>query len=242
MLELAGGAETVDVGLGGARCDAELLGDGEIGLAIELGGEAVEKAGHIDIGTMGSGVGLGGWEIAEDVGGVLKKHTSHDERGAEVGVGTEGDRSDGDAIHEAERGENHGQTEGDEAKTTDGGDDIQTEERGILELDIAKELVELELLWSGERETDGLGLLERLIEREETVAEMLEILIDSVVGGGEDVEPFEDKTFVVEDEAAEETVFGIGDERENLTWSAGEQSREARTGKLDKFTVFATCI
>ena len=119
MLELAGGAETVDVGLGGARCDAELLGDGEIGLAIELGWEAVEEAGHIDIGTMGGGVGLGCWEIAEDVGGVLKEHTSHDERGAEVGVGTEGDRSDGDAIHEAERGENHGQTEGDEAKTTD---------------------------------------------------------------------------------------------------------------------------
>ena len=51
MLELAGGTEAVDVGLGGARCDAELLGDGEIGLAIELGGEAVEEAGHIDIGT-----------------------------------------------------------------------------------------------------------------------------------------------------------------------------------------------
>lgn len=71
---------------------------------------------------------------------------------------------------------------------------------------------------------------------------MLEILVDSVVGGGEDVEPFEDKTLIVEDEAAEEAVFGIGDERENLTWSAGEQSREARTGKLDKLTVFATCI
>lgn len=74
------------------------------------------------------------------------------------------------------------------------------------------------------------------------MAKMLEILVDSVVGGGEDVEPFEDKTFVVEDEAAEETVFGIGDERENLTGSAGEQSREARTGELDKLTVFATCI
>ena len=71
---------------------------------------------------------------------------------------------------------------------------------------------------------------------------MLEILIDSVVGGGEDVEPFEDKTLIVEDEAAEEAVFGIGDERENLTWSAGEQSREARTGKLDKLTVFAAGI
>ena len=44
MLEMAGSTETVDVGLGGARCDAELLGDGEIGLAIELGREAVEEA------------------------------------------------------------------------------------------------------------------------------------------------------------------------------------------------------
>ena len=119
MLELAGGTEAVDVGLGGARCDAELLGDGEIGLAIELGREAVEKTGHIDIGATGRGFGLGGWEIAEDPGSVLKEHTSHDESGAEVGVGTDDDRSDGDAIHEAERGENHGQTEGDEAKTTD---------------------------------------------------------------------------------------------------------------------------
>ena len=156
MLELAGGAEAMDVGLGGARRDAELLGDGEIGLAIELGGEAAEETGHIDIGATGRGFGLGGWEIAEDPGSVLKEHTSHDESGAEVGVGTDDDRSDGDAIHEAERGENHGQTEGDETKTTDGGDDIQAKERGILELDIAKELVELELLRSGERETDGL--------------------------------------------------------------------------------------
>ena len=52
MLELAGGTEAVDVGFGGARCDAELLGDGEIGLAIELGREAVEEAGYIDIGTL----------------------------------------------------------------------------------------------------------------------------------------------------------------------------------------------
>ena len=71
---------------------------------------------------------------------------------------------------------------------------------------------------------------------------MLEILIDSVVGGGEDIEPFEDKTFIVEDETAEETVFGIGDEREDLAGSAGEQSREARTGKLDELTVFSSGI
>ena len=220
MLELAGGAETVDVGLGGARCDAELLGDGEIGLAIELGREVGEKRLHTLVGAAGGRLGLDRREAAEDMGGVLKKHTSHDERGAEVGVGTDDDRSDGDAIHEAERGENHGKTKGDETETTDGGDDIQAEERGILELDIAKELVELELLRSGERETDGRRVLKRLIEREKTMAKLKEIFVESVVGGGEHIAPLEDETFVVEDETAEETVFGVGNECQDLLWCA----------------------
>ena len=71
MLELAGGAEFADVFFGGFRCDVKTLGDGEIGAAVELGWEAVEEGLAENGDSASRSVGIGGWELAENVGGVL---------------------------------------------------------------------------------------------------------------------------------------------------------------------------
>ena len=128
MFELAGGAEFADVFFGGFGCDVKTLGDGEIGATVEFGWEAIEKC----LAENGDGatcrIIVSAWELAEDVGCVLKKHTSHDERGAKIDVVADDDGLDGLAVHEAKRSENHSDTESDETKATDRGDDIETKE------------------------------------------------------------------------------------------------------------------
>ena len=61
------------------------------------------------------------------MGCVLQQYLRHDEDGTEVEVVADDDRGDGATVHQAERSENHGEAEGDEAETTDGGDDIGAE-------------------------------------------------------------------------------------------------------------------
>ena len=68
---LAGGAEFADVFLGGFGSDVKSFGDGEIGAAVEFGREAVEKGLAKNSDGATSGVCVGGWELAKDVGGVL---------------------------------------------------------------------------------------------------------------------------------------------------------------------------
>ena len=103
MFELAGGAEVADVFLGGFRCDVKTLGDGEICAAVELGRKAVEEGLAEDGDCATCGIIVSAWELTEDVSGVLKQHTSHDERCAEIGVVADDDGLDGLAIHEAKR-------------------------------------------------------------------------------------------------------------------------------------------
>ena len=74
------------------------------------------------------------------------------------------------------------------------------------------------------------------------MAETDEEIVEGAGGFGEDVAPLETDGHVVEDETAEEAVFGIGDERENLARSAGKQSREARLVELNKFTIFTSGV
>ena len=58
---LAGGAEFANVFLGGFGSDVKTLGDGEIGAAVEFGGEAIEECLTEDGDSASSGVGVGGW-------------------------------------------------------------------------------------------------------------------------------------------------------------------------------------
>ena len=124
VFELASGAEFADVFLGGFGSDVKTLGDGEIGAAVEFGREAVEKGLAKNGDGATCGVCVGGWELAENIGGVLQQHTSHDERGAEISVVADDDGLDGLAIHEAKRSENHGDTECDETKAADRSNNI----------------------------------------------------------------------------------------------------------------------
>ena len=116
------------------------------------------------------------------MGGVLNEDASHGENGLEIDIGTDYYGGDCLTIHEAERGEDGGETEGDETEATHGGYDIGTEEVGIFELDIAKELVELSLLADGKRETNGLGLLKLLVKLEELKTKTDKIVVKGVGG------------------------------------------------------------
>ena len=68
---LACGTEFTNVFLGGFGSDVKTLGDGEICAAVEFGGEAIEEC----LTENGDGatcrICVGGWELAEDVSGVL---------------------------------------------------------------------------------------------------------------------------------------------------------------------------
>ena len=167
-----------------------------------------------------------GWKVAEYSGGVLDEDTSHVDGGAEIDIGANDGLGKRSAVHEAERGEDHGEAESDEAEATDGGDDIGAEEVGILELDVGKEAVELRLLVGSEREADGLvDVLESLVKLEKTEAETDEIIVEIVGAGGEDIEPLDAEVHIVKDKTREEAVFGIGDERLDLERRAGEECR-----------------
>ena len=121
---MAGGAEFADVFFGGFGCDVETLGDGEICATVEVAGEAVEKGLAENGDGASSGVGVGGWKLAQDVSGMLQQHTSHDERGAKISVVADDDGLDGLTVHEAKRSENHGDTKCDETKATDRSNNI----------------------------------------------------------------------------------------------------------------------
>ena len=124
MFELASGAEFADVFLSSFGSDVKVFGDGEIGAAIELGWKAIEEGLTKNSDSASSGVGVGGWQLAENVGGVLQQNTSHDERGAKIDIVADDDGLDGLAVHEAKRSENHGDTKCDETKATDGSNNI----------------------------------------------------------------------------------------------------------------------
>ena len=61
MFELASGAEFADVFFGCFGSDVKTLGDGEIGVAVEFGWEAVEECLAENGDGASSGVGVGGW-------------------------------------------------------------------------------------------------------------------------------------------------------------------------------------
>ena len=71
VFDLAGGAEFADVFFGGFGSDVKVFGDGEICAAVEFGGEAIEECLAKNSDGASSGVGVGGWKLTKDVGGVL---------------------------------------------------------------------------------------------------------------------------------------------------------------------------
>ena len=76
----------MDVGLCGAGLDIETLGDGDVVVAVEFRWETIKVCLHDGVWTFGGLVRLDGWKSAEDMGGVLQKHSSHDENCAEISV------------------------------------------------------------------------------------------------------------------------------------------------------------
>lgn len=170
---------------------------------------------------------------------MLQKHTSHDEDSAEVGVVADEDIRFGFTIHEAERGEDHRQAKSDEAEATDGSYNIETEKVGIFILNGGKETVKLLFLFGRQFETNRLGLLKGLVELEKLLTKIDKIIVEGNGGFGKDIAPLELEIHIVENEAREKAVFGIGDECKNLMRRARKKCREARLGKLNELTVFS---
>ena len=100
MFKQAFFTEAGDLFFGGFGWDVELGGDGEIGGAVEIVWEHVVK--ELTVG--GLAVVLSGRQSTEDVGGVLQKHTSHDERGLEIGVVANDNRRNCLTVHKAKCG------------------------------------------------------------------------------------------------------------------------------------------
>ncbi len=134
---------------------------------------------------------------------MLQKHTSHDEDSAEVGVVADDDIRFFLAVHQAERSEDHGEAEGDEAKATHGGHNIEPEEIGIFFLNGGKETVELLFLFGRQLETNRMGLLQGLIELEKLLTKVYEVIVEGDGGFRKDIAPLEFEIHVVENETAE---------------------------------------
>ncbi len=83
VAEQAANTEFANVFLGGFGRNFQLLGNGKIGFAVELGRQVVEKSLLDNRLTVG---GFGGWQHAKHIGGVLKKYTSHSDGCLKIGI------------------------------------------------------------------------------------------------------------------------------------------------------------
>lgn len=153
---------------------------------------------------------------------VLQQDFDHRESGGKVGI--DADQMQlllpflrwlGWVVDETKDGQDHRKAKEDEAETTDGGDDVVAEELSVAKLGGLEEGVELVLLCTAEGELDAL-LREGLVEVVEVAAYLLELLIGDGAGAGKHVVPDQLRGHDIEDETAEESVFGIRDEIEDL--------------------------
>ena len=208
MRQLARFAELADVTLSGLLVDVERIGDFEIGRTVKSFWQRCQKLLPDGIGKLVTA----SWrrhstrENLKDCSGVLQQDFDHRESGGKVGIST-----DQAKIFLPFLG-------GlwltiDEAK--DGSNDVVAEQLSEAKLCGLKELVELVLLGTAEGELDAL-LREGLVEVVEVTANLLELLISNAAGVGKHVVPDQLRRHGIEDETAEQTVFGIGNQIENL--------------------------
>ena len=104
-------------------------------------------------------------------------------------------------------------------------------------------VVECGLLGGGEGECEGCAAAEDAVVVVVFGSEGVEVAVVGLSEGAvEYVEPYGAGGEAVEDEAAEESVFGVGDEAVDLSRGAGEQGGEARGADVDVLAVFAADV
>lgn len=147
-------------------------------------------------------------------------------------------------FHNAEGGEDHRYAECYDSESADGGYELVSAGGGVFGLPSVEESVEVFLLVGGQAEYDvGTMFEENAVEVVVVLAEGCKVVFKGIVAGfGEDIIPDKFGVEVVEEEAAEEAVFRIGDEVQNLPRCAGEDCGQSRVLDVYIFTVFATDI
>ena len=244
MVELARGAELADVTLSGLFCDVERGSNLDVFGTVEAVRQRGEEARTRCLGELTRAFGGDGrcrafvrmpGQGLEDFGGVLQQHLDDGHGRLEVDVGADdalrlfdlsqwgafpAPRGDGKSIHEAKDGDDHRNAEKDKTEATDRGHDVVAEGVGIVALRLSKEVVETPLLIVAERELhlDGGKVLQEGVE-------VLSNLTETLIGGGtirhgEHIAPDEFGLHDVEDETAEEAVFSIRNEVEDLLQGA----------------------
>ncbi len=245
VFDLAGVAPAADDAVGGAGVDAEGGGGFGVGLAVEFGREGFEELALLEScsrGGCGSG-GLEGFrfrESEEDVGVVTEYDLGDGHRAAVVGVEAAEFRKEAAVLHYPQSREYHRYAESDESKPSDGGHELVSAAVAVFGLPGGEGFVEVGGLRGREGEADTAGLFEDGVEVVEFRSEFAEAVVKCGVGAGaEHIVPDEAEVEEVEDEAAEETVLGIGDEVDNLPGCSCQERGEARILDIHVFTVLA---
>lgn len=151
---------------------------------------------------------------------------------------------EGTIFYKAKDGEAHRDTEHDDTQTADRGHEFFSILFNVVGLECIEGCVEILFLLDGEAE------LEVVVETLEYLEQVLVVraqLLKVFVQGGvhtvvEYVVPDEPGVQVVEREAAEEAVLGIGDEVEDLPRCAGEQRGQLGMLDVDVLTILAANI
>lgn len=161
-----------------------------------------------------------------------------------VGVGADEFGSEAAVFHYPQGGEYHRYAECYYSEPADGGNELVSTGGRVFGLPSVEQGVEVFLLVGGEAEDDvGAVFGQNAVEVVIVLAEGCEMVFKCVVAGfGEDIIPDKFGVEVVEEEAAEEAVFRIGDEVQNLPRCAGEDCGQSRVLDVYIFTVFATDI
>ena len=179
-------------------------------------------------------------------GGVLQQHGHQKLHGTEVFFSADkpvGQRGIALVIHQPQHAEHHADAVGRKPQTADRGQQPCPVAADALVLQLGKEGVEGLLLLGGEREANGVCLAQTAVELEEPAAQPTETAVHGLaLYGGKDIVPHGAQGQVIEQEAREEAVLGIGYQRGNLPGCAAEQHRQAGLGYLYVFAVFAAVI
>ena len=176
---------------------------------------------------------------------MLQQDFDHGQGSVEVGIGADhakifistlgGLRRIVDA---AKDGQDHREAKEDEAEAADGGHDFVAEQLSEAKLRGLEVGVELVHLGTAEGELDW-PFGELLQEGEEVAAYLLELLISrGATMGSKHVVPDQFGFHDIEDETAEQAVFSIRDEIEDLLRCAGQDSGEFGLHNLDVFMIF----
>ena len=251
MRQLARFDEELQVTLSGFFGDVERSGGIEVGWAVESFWQCCQElfAGFgCDYLTAFQDRCLGvARQRLKDSCRVLQQDFDHGQGGVEVGIGADQPLDVFQAfawclVDEAKDAEDHREAKEDEAEATDGGHDFVAKQLSEAKLGGFKEVVELVHLGEAESELDR-PLGELLQEGEEVAANLLELLIGGgTTMGGKHVVPDQFGFHDIEDETAEQAVFSIRDEIEDLLRCARQDSGEFGLHNLDIFMIFLSEI